>query len=212
MKLNTIRLWLALTILAPTFGNAQGYIPMTTTYKTPYGPATVTNYVYTGPANYGYGIGSYSVPLTYKYVYKITMKNDSVFKAKTRIEVDYKRHYMNINMRGNDKALVPAETKLIERIDPYEGYQGLPTDSCWLFKIQNGAINSYSFIPENEMKHVIAIQQGDDAPIVKLTKENLLPMMAVQDPKVMKLIGEGKLWKALRKYNELMLKSSKVHD
>jgi hypothetical protein len=72
----------------------------------------------------------------------------------------------------------------------------------WLFKSESGRINAYSFLAEKGMDYLIAIQQGDEGPIVPLTKDNLLPMVG-NDARLIKLVEKGKLMKAVQIFNAI---------
>ncbi|HEY8934854.1 MAG TPA: hypothetical protein VIM65_06515, partial [Cyclobacteriaceae bacterium] len=62
-------------------------------------------------------------------------------------------------------------------------------------------VNCYSYIPEDYLSDIIAIQSGD-GPILPLTKENLSLMMVTDDPQIIKLIDKGKLIQAIMRYNQ----------
>ena len=147
-----------------------------------------------------YGSGRISV----KYPFTVELKNDSTFTVKTRIEHTDATHALTVKDGNRKKVNIsPSDTKAIFRIraDGWKIY-GIPADSCWLFLSEPGYINSYSFLAEPGMSYVIAIQDGEDGPIVPLTKDNLLPILG-NDPKILKLIDKGKLVKAVELFNRM---------
>ena len=171
-------------------------IPMTTTIKTPYGNVPVTTYI-PGPRYY-YGTPNVSM----KYQFHIILKNDSTVVDRTRINIDKDQdNSLTVKHKGNKQVIFPKDTKFIYRMTG-AGLQlaGIPADSCWLFKTIRGKINGYSFLAEEGMTYVIAIQQGSEGPIVPLTKENLLPMVST-DPKAVKLAEKDKLHRAITTFN-----------
>jgi hypothetical protein len=81
-----------------------------------------------------------------------------------------------------------------------------------MFKVASGAINVYSKYPElySDMnnKNTIAIQTGDDGPMVKYSEENLMKMVG-QDRDAAGLMDKKKFYKAVMKYNANILKAAK---
>jgi hypothetical protein len=177
---------------------SQMSIPVTSTIRTPYGNVPHTYYV-PGPRMY-YGEPNISA----KYQFHITLNNDSTFMARTMINLpkEKENHSITIKSKKERTTLYPADTKSISRTTS-DGMRlvGIPADSCWLFKTSKGKINSYSFVAEPGMDYVIAIQNGNDGPIVPLTKDNLLAITGTENEKVAKLIEKGKLIKAIEFYN-----------
>ena len=171
-------------------------IPVRSTISTPYGNVPYTYYVPGVPIYYG------NQQVSFKYPFTVVLNNDSVFTANTRIDVSEKQHVITIKTKGEKTTYEPGQTKEISRILP-TGMKltGIPADSCWLFKANTGNINSYSFVAEESMDNVIAIQKGD-GPIVKLTKQNLLAMVG-NDPKIQKMIELRKFKKAIQSYNQI---------
>ena len=175
--------------------NAQ-YVPVPSTIKTPYGNVGTTTYRYV-PMYYGTG------PASVKYTFTIELDGDSTLTAKTRIDVSEKQHSMQVKTEKGKKTVFPSGTKQIYRLTA-EGKMltGQPADSCWLFKSVSGKINAYSHLAEEGYTYIIAIQNGDGAPIVPLTRKNLEAMIGTpHEPRIMKLIEKGKLAKALEMYN-----------
>ncbi|HTJ52111.1 MAG TPA: hypothetical protein VL443_21765 [Cyclobacteriaceae bacterium] len=171
-------------------------MPMTSTIRTPYGNVPYTYNVYS-PRNYRTS-GNISV----KYEFLVKLKNDSTFTAKTRIDISKDKHSITVKRNKEKIEITPSETESITRLIPYEGRKvtGIPADTCWLFKIGVGKIISYSFLAEDNMQFITAIQHGD-GPIVPLTKNNLKEMIG-EDPELLKLIEKNKLIKVIEKYNK----------
>ena len=172
-------------------------MPVTTTMQTPYGKVPYTYYV--PSPQYFYGQANISL----KYKFTVVLADDSTFTARTKIDFTSDTHSLTVRGANRQKQKIyPFYTKEIFRIDENgRKISGVPSDSCWLFKCHEGKINAYSFLAEKGMAYVIAIQQGDDGPIVPLTKNNLLPMVG-NDPKIVKLVEKGKLVRAVQTVNE----------
>jgi hypothetical protein len=184
--------------------HAQMMIPITTTTRTPYGSFKTTTWTPTGHQYFG------NSQISIKYPFTVTMKNDSVFTAKTRIRFEKDTHSIVVKDRAKDKQIIhPSETKEIYRIrENGKKMTGIPADSCWLFRCKEGKINAYSFLAEEGMTYATAIQKGDEGPIVPLTKANLLKMVGEEDPKVLRIIKENRLVRAIEVYNKEPKKSA----
>ena len=171
-------------------------IPITTTLKTPYGNVPHTQYV--GPMNYYYGQQNISA----RFEFTVVLKNDSSFKTKTRINLkDGEDNSITVKQDGTKEQIFPNDTKYISRITVQgKVLKGIPADSCWLFKAMDGEINGYGFLAEELDTYIIAIQDGDDCPIVPLTKDNLMPLV-MSDQKCVGLVRKNKLRRALARYN-----------
>jgi hypothetical protein len=151
----------------------------------------------------GYRYGNYQSQTSQKHKFTIVMKNDSVFKTKTKINIGDKRHSVSVKINGHKKIYFPADTKKIFRVTSENvTITGIPADTCWLFKSSNGLIGTYSFVAELGMNNVIAIQKGFESSIVALNKKNLLEMVGTEDQKLVAMIEKDKLIKAIRAYNE----------
>ena len=88
---------------------------------------------------------------------------------------------------------------------------GIPTDSCWMFKVMSGPINVYSrYFNEFEYDFhnaVIAIQLND-GPIVKYSVDALKQMVG-QNADALAYIEKKNYYKAIKKYNEDIEKAAK---
>jgi len=138
-----------------------------------------------------------------KYDFVVILKNDSTFRVRTKINVLQEgNNFITVKDDGIKQKIFPADTKSISRVT-LEGRTliGIPADSCWLFLVDRGAINSYSFLAETGTTFIIAIQEGNDSPIVPLTKENLLPMIS-GDPKANKHASKNNFQKAISIFNQ----------
>ena len=189
-------LFLSLALAGAAFAQM---VPVTTTIRTPYGNVPHTYYV-GSPRMHNF---SGQVNASLKYKFTIVLKNDSTITVRTRIDHSGATHTLSVKHKDRFEQMIsPADTKEIFRYDvENRKISGIPADSCWLFKTKPGKINCYSFLSEMGMAYVIAIQLGDDGPIVPLTKENLIPMVG-NDPKLLKYIEKGKLRKAVETFNK----------
>jgi hypothetical protein len=89
---------------------------------------------------------------------------------------------------------------------------GKPADSCWMFNVKPGAINSYSYMCKpwsgsNSPVMILGIQLKD-GPLVQFSHENLQQMLQ-NDAEAMKYFDEKKYFKAIDKYNKDAEKADK---
>jgi hypothetical protein len=198
-----------LTILLSIFSItlfAQGfYMPATTKINTPYGPHNITTYQYVRTPWVYSGGG----PVSSKYEFTVTLKNDSSFIVRSKIHFKDDVDYLRIKKGGQVTKITASDTKQISRKRSDNGKQlvGIATDSCWLFQVETGAINCYSFLAEADaIAFTTAIQYGDDGEIVSLTKGNLLKITGVYDKDIMKQVKKENLPEAVRIFNKKIKK------
>jgi len=186
--------------LITTFSAAQVMVPQTSVIKTPYGNVNNTTWRIVGhPYNFGQNVDPYV--LTIKGKFTVVMKSDSVFTDKLNLTLTDSVNSLIINRSkryGGDIIIHPEDTKQVRQVYNGKIYTGIPSDSCWLFKIIPGAINCYAPFPTENSDFVIAVQKGD-GPILPMTKDNLNEM--IDDPILRKTIQNGKLYRAVWKYN-----------
>lgn len=166
-----------------------------------YGALQRPNIPYSHNFNY---LNNVQRDISAKYLFTITLQNDSTFTTRTRIILsDTAYHSIVVKHKKAKQTLFPENTKSISRVD-YDGKVliGIPADSCWLFKCDAGRINSYSFLAEPGINYVIAIQKAGNNPIVPLTKENLKLMIGTDDSKILEFIERKKFIKAIELYNK----------
>jgi hypothetical protein len=176
--------------------SGQGYIPVTTQMRTPYGNVPHTYYVPSG-MNYYYGRGSISV----KYDFNVVLKNGEQKIIKSKINLQDSVHSLTYKENGEKKKLLPAETTEIYRFTQNgKKIAGVATDSCWLFKVVEGKINGYSFLSEVSTSYLSAFQAGDGE-ILPLTKDNLM-LVVGDDPKRVKWVEKGNYAKAILDFNK----------
>lgn len=193
--MKTLYLVLCATTLGPS-ALAQIPIQVQRTIRTPYGDRTLTTYETMREPFYYRKEG--------KYEFTIILKNDSAIIAKTTIDHSERKHSVAVRDADHKKMKIyPTDTKGLIRIDETGNeLYGVPTDSCWLFQSASGRINSFSFLAETGMESVIAVQEGDDGRIVPLTKTNLLKIVGNDDPKLVKMIENGRLIKVIKLFNK----------
>lgn len=111
------------------------------------------------------------------------------------------KNSLNAKMLKDKNVIYPSDTKSVfAKIGGGKWMKGIPADSCWLFKSDEGKINTFSFIPEQGTSLIVAIQKGANGPILQLTKSNLLAMVA-DDPRALELAEENRLIHAIVQYN-----------
>lgn len=167
---------------------------------TPFGPRTIQHQVYSPwmRVNYNNNPGV-SNP---KYKFHIRFVNDSLIEAKARINIEDSINKLEWGKKEKQFSIKPADTKEIYRFDDLgRKISGIPHDStCWLFVVKTGKIKTFSVIADIEFPMIAYIQKGDDGPILQLTTENLVPMVADKE-KALNLLRKDKLLKAIDLYN-----------
>ena len=173
---------------------AAQYVNMPTKFSTPRGNITVYERVYM-PRYQNYGT------VSIKHVFTIVLRNDSIITKKARIDTEDSVHTLSWNEKGKKKSITPNETKEIFRMENGKKITGNPTDSCWLFPVESGAISTFSILSETDDPIISHIQKRSGGEILALTKENLIPMLS-DNEKALKLVEKGKLLKAIDLYNK----------
>ncbi|WP_156522706.1 hypothetical protein [Arachidicoccus ginsenosidimutans] len=177
---------------------AQFGAPMPTTIHTPYGNVTTYQNTYM-PFYFGGGKGvSFK-----KYNYTVVLKNDYTFTGKGKMHSKKGITYLVLKGKDGEKEFYPADTKEAYIIgDGGIKISGIPSfnDSCWLFKVSEGRINEFAIVPELGTPYISAVQKGNGAPILKITKENIMPLVN-DNPKALRKAEKDKLNNALDIYN-----------
>jgi len=133
----------------------------------------------------------------------IVLKNDSTFHAHGRVDMSDSVHRIEIRKKKMTSIIRPEDTKQVTQICG-SGMKviAIPADSCWLFPVHTGKINAYSILPYYNLDPVVvAIQKGDNSPIIPLSKKSLREMVG-NDPKLDELIEKEKFDKVIRQYNK----------
>jgi hypothetical protein len=199
IEMKTKKIIILLVFFICALNSYAQFIPVTTTIPTPQGNIPYTYYV--GVPRYNYGVKG---PISTKHKFTIELMNDSLFTARTKINIGEGDDFLKVKINKEEKIIKPAETKSISRISELGNkLVGIPADSCWLFKVQSGKINMYSFLAEETLTYVIAMQIGDGPimPIKKETKEILEPIMNDR-PRLLKLLEKEEFIRAIELYNE----------
>jgi hypothetical protein len=167
-----------------------------------------------------------------RHKYQITFKDNSVKETVSYMYTDTILH----------KSFLLFEDKKVPRRDTEHRYQriyadqtlyistiidpdantevyGVPSDTCWAFKVISGPISVYAksfnyLTPgknqnENEfdIPEIVGIQLND-GPIVKLTDDNLKQMVS-QDSNALEALEKKKYYKTVKKYNRHAEKAKK---
>jgi hypothetical protein len=175
---------------------AQFAIPQTTKINTPYGPASITTYTYTHQPFYPGG----GIPVKTKYALTAILKDSTTLESYTSIDFDEKQGSIVFKNKKEKSTVTPNQTIELFRTNS-EGrkYIGIPADSCWLFLCTKGKINTYSNLPELNIKFAIAVQKGDGL-ILPITKQNLIEMVG-DHKKALALIEKKQYIKAVKAFN-----------
>lgn len=194
--------WFIIFISCATTMYAQQMMPVTRTVYTPHGPAKITTFQNTGMPLYYYQGKYVPGPYVGKTFLTVALQSDSVFTGKLFFNIADSIHSLTLERKekkGGNLVFYPNETKQISQMYKGKLVVGIPVDSCWLFKLKEGKINSYAPFP-NEIKNFITAIQKGDGPILPMTKENLKNMVADQ-PKLFKMIDKKRYEQVIWKYN-----------
>ncbi|WP_079689387.1 hypothetical protein [Ohtaekwangia koreensis] len=142
--------------------------------------------------------------LTKKYEFTVILNNDSTVDVRGKIDVLDSVHSLVIKNGKSKRVIKPQDTKGIYRYSLVDGHKiaGVPTDSCWLFMVEDGRIKMYAKLPFEGARAIVAIQRGERGTIVPLTRENLL-VITGEDPRLMPFIQNKEYVKAIWKYNSI---------
>jgi hypothetical protein len=189
---------IAIALITLVLPASAQMIPMRSTFSTPGGNITTTTWVPGAPMYYGNGA------VNPKFHFTVILKSDSVLTFRSRVEKEDINMYILQKQKKQKRKIFPNDTKEISGYsDAWGRIKGIPADSCWLFKINEGAINCYSALPMIDITSTIAIQKGEDGKIVPLSKKNVEAITGTGDEKIQKWIEKGKLTKVIQYYNEV---------
>ena len=167
-----------------------------------------------------------------EYDFEVTLRDSTKQEITSAIYTDSVTHKRFIVMQDKKfkrsdtnryKKIYPSQTLSIDQQTVYyeNGIRGKtsvrhsfgkPADSCWMFNVKPGAINSYSYSSKpwsgpNSPVMILGIQLKD-GPIVQFSHENLQQMLQ-NDTEAMKYFDEKKYFKAIDKYNKDAEKADK---
>lgn len=118
------------------------------------------------------------------------------------INVKKKPHSFSMKRGKAARQIRPEDTRVVFLLRDKGGrLDGIPADSCWLFKAVQGKINGYSVLAEEGYNYLSAMQLGEDGRIVPVTKANLLAMIPEPEEKLKQLIEKDNLLMAIKRYN-----------
>ena len=96
-------------------------------------------------------------------------------------------------------------TKYISKLgeENEELMQGLPADSCWMFKSVSGKVNAYSFLPEQYEVHLGYLKwlQKEDGPFEKVDEATMRELFK-DDTEALAMLDKKKYFEALKRYNK----------
>jgi hypothetical protein len=106
-------------------------------------------------------------------MFNVALPNDSIITIKGRIDFQQFPNRL-IELGKNGRIFTLTNTQFISAL--WEGGQesiGVPGDSTWLFRVSSNDINLYASVPYYVWDCVVALQKGDDGPLMPLNEENL---------------------------------------
>jgi len=133
--------------------------------------------------------------------FNVALLNETIVKSYTRIDTRSMPHSVTIALGGELRHLTPSQTHLVSLLkDDGSEAIGIPADTCWLFKMAEGALNIYTYLPYPDWSMVVALQKGNDGSIVRITAETLKDMIA-DNPRALQLFNLNKWRLAIEAYN-----------
>jgi hypothetical protein len=133
--------------------------------------------------------------------FNVALLNETIVKSYTRIDTRSVPHSVTIAQGDQVQRLTPSQTHLVSLLkDDGDEAIGIPADTCWLFKMAEGTLNIYTYLPYPDWSLVIALQKGDNGNIVRITPETLKTMIA-DNPRALQLFNLNKWRLAIEAYN-----------
>jgi hypothetical protein len=104
-----------------------------------------------------------------------------------------------------------SRTRYFDKLGKPVYIEGRTNDSCWMFKVESGAINAYSYLSETQNGYfspstIVAIQLND-GPLVKYNEENLKQMIGT-DTDALEEIKKKNYYEAMKSYNKNVEKTA----
>jgi len=139
---------------------------------------------------------------TPKYDFTVTLNDDTSIALRSSLKVKKNKTYIVYKGKEKKQNIFPSQTKSIYTSDGTQRIDGIPADSCLLFLISKGRINSYAMFPTTDSYKTKAIQKGADGKIVPFTKKNLEEMVGNSDEKIKLWFEQYRYLKIVQYYNE----------
>ena len=143
--------------------------------------------------------------------YSVVLKDSTEINILSKIYVDStRRTYIIYSEKASatsdlmvDKKLYSRNTLNITRLKSKTkvAVQGRATDSCWLFKVMEGKINVYSFLPDviNNAQYFKAMQINNGA--IEPFNEQKLRALMEGNLKALNFLDKKDYYKAINRYN-----------
>ena len=151
------------------------------------------------------------------YKFALLLKDSTELNIQSKVYFDTvtnKNYLVYISRNQKDKnrrkIVYPDQTVLIEQYFLGRYTVGIPTDSCWLFRVVTGKINAFAIYPDERMlksAHLKAIQI-EDGPIEPIDSEKLKSVF-INNEKALEALRQNDLLKAIKRYNATFDKTKK---
>lgn len=168
-----------------------------------------------GKAKYQVTFRDSSIKEVLSYMYTDTISHQSYLAFEDKKFPKSDTLHRNQKIYANQTLYISTITDFDSKTEAY----GVPTDSCWMFKVMDGPISVYAKSwyyltlaangneAEFDRWEIVGIQLND-GPIVKLTDDNLKQMVG-QDTNALESLEKKKYYKAVKKYNRHAEKGDK---
>jgi hypothetical protein len=152
---------------------------------------------------YGYINSSNALDrMSKKLPYSIVFKDSTKLITMGKIGEHKGNFYLYVDNETVTRSIRPNETLSITYL-PKKGEPmiGMPTDSCWVFKLVEGDVNLYSVTPQPFDQFVIYIEDSADNLFLNATKENFRKLLR-NDRAIVADINMNQFRSAVRRHNK----------
>jgi hypothetical protein len=152
---------------------------------------------------YGYIDSSHSLEwISKKLPYSIVFKDSTKLITIGKIGEHKGNFYLYVDNETVTRSIRPNETLSITYL-PKKGEPmvGMPTDSCWIFKLVEGAVNLYAVTPQPLDQFVIYVESSSDNLFLTATKANFRKLLK-NDQGIAVDINTQQFRSAVRRHNK----------
>lgn len=144
--------------------------------------------------------------------YSVLLKDSSQMRVLSKIYLDSTGHtYLLYTTKPSansniliDKKLYCYSTSSITRLESREkpAIEGKATDSCWLFKVLEGKMNIYSFVPDlnTNIFYMKALQIGNGT--IEAFNEQKLRELMTGNSGALSALNKKNFYRAILRYNK----------
>jgi hypothetical protein len=137
-----------------------------------------------------------------KLPYSVVFKDSTKLITMGKIGEHKGNFYLYVDNETVTRSIRPNETLSITYL-PKKGEPmvGMPTDSCWIFKLVEGDVNLYAVTPQPADQFVIYVESSSDNLFLKATKANFRKLLK-KDQGIGLDINTQQFSSAVRRHNK----------